>query len=188
MKRDTRDKIIETASELFYRNGYNLTGINEIIKESGIAKATLYSHFQTKEELLLAYLDAKDSELLSKIDSFISTKPRGNDRIVAVLQFLLPFFNQENFNGCWCIRTVAEVPRENDRIRSKIKDNKVQFRKFLSDVVSDNKPELSNQQQGYLTDQLYILYEGAITESHIHASDWPIVTSIDILKDKLDRI
>ena len=70
MKSNTRAKIIETASELFYTKGYNLTGINEIIKESGIAKATLYSHFNSKEDLLVAYLEAKDAELLKNIKSF----------------------------------------------------------------------------------------------------------------------
>lgn len=57
--RDTKDLILETASNLFCNNGYNLIGINEIIDKSGIAKATLYNHFKTKEDILLAYLDKK---------------------------------------------------------------------------------------------------------------------------------
>ena len=54
-KSDIRENIVKTASELFYRNGYNSTGINEIIRESGIAKATLYNHFKSKEDLCLSY-------------------------------------------------------------------------------------------------------------------------------------
>lgn len=56
-RQDTRDHIINTASELFYNQGYNLTGINEIIEKAEIAKATLYSHFKSKEELIQAYLE-----------------------------------------------------------------------------------------------------------------------------------
>ena len=187
MKTDTRNKIIETASALFYQKGYNLTGINEIIKESGIAKATLYSHFKSKEDLLIAYLDAKDAELLKNIKAFCDNKPKGNQRLVGVLEFLDQFFNQDHFNGCWCIRSVAEVPKENRRIRSKIKQNKRLFLKFLRQLVQDNRPELNYERQKQLTNELYLLYEGALTESHIHDEAWPIETAIRLLEDRLKR-
>lgn len=185
MKNDTRHHIIETASELFYKKGYNSTGINEIIKESEIAKATLYSHFKSKEDLLLAYLDVKDAELIKHIEEFCNNKPKGNKRLIAVLEFLVAFFNQDNFNGCWCIRSVAEVSKENERVRSKIKSNKKKFLSFLKQLVIENKPSLSPIKQEQLSNQLYLLYEGALTESHIHNDEWPIETSIAILKDKL---
>lgn len=185
MKQNTRNTIIKTASELFYKKGYNLTGINEIIKKSGIAKATLYNHFKTKEDLLIAYLEEKDQELLQELKLYCDAKPKGNKRLIAILEFLIPFFNQENFNGCWCIRSIAEVPRENVKVRQKIKENKQKFRGLLETIVIENKPNLSNKEQLMLTNQLYILYEGAVTESHIHNSDWPIKTSINLLKTRL---
>ena len=185
MKTDTRHHIIEIASELFYKNGYNSTGINEIIKESGIAKATLYSHFKSKEDLLLVYLDVKDAELIKHIQVFCNSKPQGNKRLIAVLEFLVSFFNQDNFNGCWCIRSIAEVSKENERVRLKIKSNKEKFRNFLRQLVIENKPTWSAIKQEQLGNQLYLLYEGALTESHIHNAEWPIETSILMLKDKL---
>jgi len=51
-----KEHIIKTAADLFYTNGYNSTGINEIIKEAGIAKATLYNHFKSKGDVCIAYL------------------------------------------------------------------------------------------------------------------------------------
>ena len=71
----TREKIIQTASDLFYRKGYNLTGINEIIAEAGIAKATLYSHFASKEEVCVAYLQARNETLMKGLKSFLAEKP-----------------------------------------------------------------------------------------------------------------
>ena len=53
---DTRKKIVDTAARLFYEQGYNSTGINQIIAEAGIAKASLYAHFSSKEDLLKEYL------------------------------------------------------------------------------------------------------------------------------------
>lgn len=185
MKSETRNKIIQTASELFYKKGYNLTGINEIIAESGIAKATLYSHFKSKEDLLVAYLDMKDTALLKDIKAFCNSKPEGNARLLAVLEFLIPFFNEEAFNGCWCMRSVAEIPRDNRRIRQKIRSNKKTFHAFIKDLVVDNKPGLSSGDQEQLSNRLYLLYEGALTESHIHNAEWPIETAISLLKDLL---
>ncbi len=185
MKSDTRNKILETASELFYKKGYNITGVNEIIEAAGIAKATLYSHFSSKEDILLAYLDSKDAELLKNIKEFCNKKTKGNKRLIAVLQFLVPFFQQDNFNGCWCIRTLAEVPMQNQKVRLKIKNSKKNFFDFLEHLVLENKPELSAKEKKQLTNLLYLLYESAITESHIHNAEWPIEASISLLEDKL---
>lgn len=188
MKSDTRLTIVNTASELFYKNGYNLTGINEIIEKSGIAKATLYNHFKSKEELLIAYLDSKDEALLENLKIYTSAKPKGNKRILAVLEFILAFSNSQEFNGCWCIRSVAEIPKENIVIRSKIKDSKINFHNFLRTLVQENKSALSASIQKQLSNELYLLYEGAITESHLLDSDWPIKTAIRLFKDKLASV
>ena len=53
---DTRERIVDTASRLFYTQGYNSTGINQVIKEAGVAKASLYQYFPSKEDLLAEYL------------------------------------------------------------------------------------------------------------------------------------
>ena len=180
--------IIQTASRLFYEKGYNSTGINEIIREADIAKATLYSHFKSKEDLLIAYLDARDAELMENIEAFCNAKAEGNDRLIAVLEFLIPFFNQDGFNGCWCIRSLAEVPKENQRIRLKIKRNKEKFLEFIKHLVSENKPDLGLTQQTHLSNQLYLLYEGALTESHLHDAKWPIETSIHLFKTLLKAV
>lgn len=188
MKSKTRSQIIETASELFYNRGFNLTGINEIIHESGIAKATLYNHFKSKEEILIAYLNRMDEILAQNLLAFIGRKSEGDKRIIAVLEFLIQIFNKNDFNGCWCIRTMAEVPRENKRVREKVKENKQKFYTILETIVNENKPLLNRTKRKLLTSQLYLLYEGAIIESHLLESDWPIKTAIGLLKDKLKQM
>jgi len=185
MKSDTRNTIINTASELFYNKGYNLTGINEIIDKAGIAKATLYSHFKSKEDLCLAYLEARDHELMINIQKFCDSKPKGNKRLIAVLEFLLPFFRQPDFNGCWCIRTIAEIPKDNKEIRTKIKTNKQKVLNFIHELVKENKPRLSKMKQRSLGKWIYLLYEGAVAESHLQEDDWPIRANIQFLKSYL---
>ena len=75
---EVKNRIIETASLLFYKNGYNSTGINEIISEAGIAKATLYNHFKSKEELCLAYLRFKDKTFKEEIEAMQIQRKKEN--------------------------------------------------------------------------------------------------------------
>ena len=77
---EVKNRIIETASFLFYKNGYNLTGINEIISETGIAKATLYNHFKSKEDICLAYLQFKNTSFLKDIEAYTATKQKGKTK------------------------------------------------------------------------------------------------------------
>lgn len=184
-KSETRDLIIKTASELFYRNGYNLTGINEVIAVAGIAKATLYSHFKSKEDLCVAYLGEMNQELISNLQVFTAEKPAGVARLRAVLEFLIPFFESDGFNGCWCIRTVAEIPKENDKIKKKIKEEKNAFLRFIETLVEDNLPDWSAADRKRLARRIYLLYEGAIAESHLQDDSWPIHHNLELLDELL---
>lgn len=187
MKRQqTRQLIIETASDLFYERGYNLVGINEIIEAAGIAKATLYSHFKSKEDLCLAYLNYRDEGLIQELSAFSANRPKGPDRVMAILDFLLQFFNQDGFNGCWCLRTVAEVPRDNVRIKGTIQKQKKALLELIQKIVVENLPELSSAQQKELAQQVYMLYEGALSASHLHEHSWPIDTNIQLLQKLLN--
>lgn len=171
---EIRQHIIETASFLFYKNGYNSTGINEIIAESGIAKATLYNHFKSKEDICLAYLQFKNTTFLKDIEAFTKSKKIGKDQLIAIFDFLQIFFKDNDFNGCWCIKTVAEIPIENKRIRAEIQIQKNNFLQLISGLVSENQENATEKEINILARQIYLLYEGAIGESHLHQADWPI--------------
>ena len=169
-----RQNIIETASFLFYKNGYNSTGINQIISESGIAKATLYSHFKSKEDICIEYLKFKNTTFLEDIESFCRAKRKGENQVLAVFDFLQNFFKDKDFNGCWCIKTVAEIPQDNIRIRKEIQKEKNDFLQLINQLISDNLEDLSSREVTSLGKQIYLLYESAVAESHLHQEDWPI--------------
>jgi len=181
----TRALIINKASELFYKNGYNLTGINEIIAKADIAKATLYSHFKSKEDLCIAYLEYRDELLSKNLAAYCEGKPKGDAQLLAVLKFLIPFFKSEKFNGCWCIRTLAEIEPQNEKIRTCIKKSKADFIHYLRKLVKQNKPQLMPNVQKQLVNRIYLLYEGAVLESHLHSEIWPIKEAINLLKEIL---
>ena len=172
---------METASELFYAKGYNLTGINEIIKEAGIAKATLYSHFSSKEDICLAYLEYKDETFLSNLTAYLETKEEGKDKIFGLFSFLKQFFRDQDFNGCWCINTVSEIPKENQKIRETIQRQKNGLIDLIKRLIDENLPAIeSEQESNQLAKKVYLLYESAIAESHLHRAVWPIDSALEL--------
>jgi len=70
-------------------------------------------------------------------------------------------------------------------VREKIKENKNLFLDFIKTLVGENKPKLTKKQQDKLATRIYILYESAVSESHLHNDDWPIHESLDMLKGML---
>lgn len=181
MKRsELRNHIIVTASELFYRNGYNSTGINEVIEKSGIAKATLYNHFKSKDELCISYLKYMNNNFLKNIKDYCYAKSLVKNRILSIFDFLEDFFDDKSFNGCWCIKTISELPKNDKNIRKEIQNQKSQFIALISDLAEGNFENKSSKHKKSKIRQIYLLYESAVGESHLHEAKWPIKEAKEI--------
>ena len=180
-----KDHIIQTASDLFYQNGYNLTGINEIIREAGIAKATLYNHFKSKEDICVAYLQYKNNLFIEEIKTFVEKRPSGKDRILALFDYLDTFFNSKAFNGCWCINTISEIPKENTNIRNEILKQKQDLMHYISELIEHHLDYHSEEQTTLIAKQIYLLYEGAVSESYLQNNIWPIQSAKTICNQLL---
>ena len=104
-----RDLIVDVALKLFYRNGFHATGVDRIIAEAGVSKKTLYSHFRTKDELILATLRKRDELFRNRMmreTERRASNPR--DRLLSVFDFLADWFAEEGFSGCMFINASAE--------------------------------------------------------------------------------
>jgi len=169
-----RAKIVNTASDLFYRQGYNRTGINEIIREADIAKATLYSHFRSKEDLCLAYLSYRHDSFMKDIKRTMGEAEAGKPTFIALFDFLASFYKQKDFNGCWCIKTVAEIPMGDSRIRTEIQRQKKELVTYLDNLLAEYYPSMDWVTRRSTARQIYLLYESAVAESQLHREAWPI--------------
>lgn len=106
-----REKILNTAYEMFSRRGVRDVGIEEIIAGAGIAKATLYRHFPSKDELILAFLQRRE-ELwtFGRIES--EARRRGSDpegRLLAIFDVFHDWFAREDFEACSFINVLIEM-------------------------------------------------------------------------------
>ena len=176
-KISARDRALLTASNLFYRQGYNLTGVNQIIAEAGIAKATLFQYFPTKEDLCVAYLASKSEKWLSALKEAMSEGVSEDEQIVQAFEFLKKSASQEKFRGCSFLNILSEVPSNNEKILAEVKRNKASLQKLLADSTPFDKQ--------YRSSLIYILFEGAIIESQVQKDIWPIEEAQQAVKEIL---
>lgn len=108
--RSARDRILDTASELFYRHGYQAVGIDTIIARSGVAKMTLYRHFASKDELIAAYLKRADTEFWSWLDGEIRTAKGPRAKLVAAFDAVAKLANSPRCLGCTFQVAASEFP------------------------------------------------------------------------------
>ena len=104
-----RDHLLETALRLFYQHGYHATGIDLIIAEAGVAKTTLYRHFETKEDLILAALEQRDEQDRDAMRAFVEQRASDPvERLLVTFDFLETLFRDERFRGCMFVSAAGE--------------------------------------------------------------------------------
>jgi AcrR family transcriptional regulator len=108
---DARERILGSAYELFSRRGIRAVGIDEVIERAGVAKATLYRHFSSKDELVLAFL-ARREQLWTREWVEAEAKRRGatpEEQLLAIFDAFDEWFHEDNFEGCSFINTLLET-------------------------------------------------------------------------------
>ena len=183
--------LIQTALQLFYSKGVNSVGINEILKQSGIAKKTLYSHFSSKDDLVLATLVYRDGIFNQWFKEIIESEKSGEKSILALFYGLDDWFNNKvpelsPFRGCFFINTAAEYSVTDSLIRQYCRSHKQVIRALIKNKISlfiENPEDVSS-----LTNMIFMLKEGAIVSALVEGNKnagkacIPAVTRILALK------
>ena len=165
-----RDHLMATAWRLFYRDGLRAVGIDTILAEAGVAKMTLYNHFSSKEELIIAILEKRDVEfrasLMAQVDA---AGPAPEKRLLAVFDWLEAWFGSDNFKGCVFIRAVSEYPDPSHPIHQTAWRHKVAVKAALTDLCA----AAGAQDPATLAESLSLLIDGAIVTAHATQSTAP---------------
>lgn len=159
-----RDHLVGTALALFSKHGYHATGIDRILAESGVAKMTLYKHFRSKDELILAALRRRDEEfcrwLQAEVESRAAT-PR--ERMLAVFDVLETWFKDPEFNGCCFIHAAGEFGRKDDPVHAAAAEHKARMLAYFGELAraagAANADDMARQ--------LMLLVDGAIVAAHV---------------------
>jgi AcrR family transcriptional regulator len=167
-----RDQLLETAWRLFYRDGYHATGIDRILASAGVAKMTLYKHFRSKEELILAVLEKRSNQFRQSFSRFLQSK-RGTpeQQLLGVFDWLISWTKSKEFRGCFFQKAMAEYQNLDDPIHQAALAHKAAFRAEIRRLVE----EAGLGRPKNLADQLALIVEGAIVSSHALGSPAPAV-------------
>jgi AcrR family transcriptional regulator len=110
-KADARERILDTAYELFSRRGVRDVGIDEVIERAGVAKATLYRHFPSKDDLVIAFLERREERwTLAWVEA--EAKRRGTtpeDQLLAIFELFDEWFHRDDFEACSFINVLLEM-------------------------------------------------------------------------------
>lgn len=105
-----RDRILETAFRLFYARGLRAVGVDTIIAESGVAKATFYKHFPAKDDLIVAYLDKVDEVWSGQLHAAAEAAGADPaDQLVGLFDALATACRRDGYRGCGFINAAAEA-------------------------------------------------------------------------------
>lgn len=162
-----RDRLLATASDLFYREGVQNVGIDRIIAESGVAKMSLYNHFKSKDALIAAWLQERDAHWRAWFQAAVerlASDPQ--DRPLAIFDALREWFEQADFRGCAFINSTVElVNPAHPGYQVSLAHQQVVFAYVLSLLETAGVPDPPT-----LAQQFILLIEGAIVVAMMQRS------------------
>jgi AcrR family transcriptional regulator len=152
-----RERVLEVAGELFYREGVRAVGIDTIIARSGVAKMSLYRNFASKDELIVAYLEERDRQFFSRWDEAVgSTDLDPRARLRALVGATIERVRRPGYRGCPFLNTSAEFPDAAHPARAIIDAHRREVRERLLGLCRG----LDSQHAESLTTQLIVLMDG----------------------------
>jgi AcrR family transcriptional regulator len=155
-KPSARERLLTAATELFYEEGIHTVGIDRVIERAGVAKATLYSTFGSKDELIRTYLSGRHELRRQRMDEGLSRFDSPRDRLLGVFDVLGELFAEPTYRGCAFANASAEA-----QLGSPILAETERYRAWVRTLFVDLAAAAGATDPSILAGQLVLLYDGA---------------------------
>lgn len=174
----TRERIIAAATKLFYSEGIRATGVDAVAERAGVTKKTLYYHFQTKDELITAYLASRDQPTLAYYERwFAETRGSTADKVRGRFSSFGKSADTPNWRGCGFLRTIAELASTPGHPAIKAgAAHKKKFEAWMADTLARDGVD----DAGKIARQIVILLDGAATVMLIYRDAAYVETAGDV--------
>jgi AcrR family transcriptional regulator len=164
-----KDKVFQTAAQMFYQHGYRSIGVDTLAAESGIGKMTLYRHYPTKDDLIAAYLKDSNDLFWSNFEQISKNAPTAREKLLTFFESLQDYVKTPACYGCPFLNVATEYP-ETDYAGHQIaiehkQSVRARFRQLAKEAGA-NKPDV-------LADQLFLLMDGAYMASRMFGAKNP---------------
>lgn len=162
----TRERIIAAATKLFYSEGLRATSVDAVAEKAGVTKKTLYYHFQTKDELIAAYLASRDQPTLAYYARwFAESQGSTADKVRGLFSSFGKAADTPSWRGCGFLRTIAELANTPGHPAIKAgAAHKKKFEAWLADILARD----GVRDAARIARQIVILLDGAATVMLIH--------------------
>ena len=180
-----RERLLDAADELFYEEGIHIVGIDRVIEKAGVAKASLYSTFGSKDELVRAYLNRKYEQRRTRITEWLTrySTPRG--RLLGVFDALGDSIAQPGYHGCAFANASAESSPG-----SVAEQVTQEYRAWTRDLFTELARDAGAADPATLAAQLHLLYDGvnwaARIDRDLAAASRAQAAAAALLDDQLD--
>lgn len=152
------ERILHTASEMFYRKGIRAVGVDSIAAEAGVTKKTLYEKYGSKDELVAAYLRARDESWRDWLEEYVERRGgSATERLLSTFDALGEWMERENYRGCGFVNAAVEFPDAGHPVRAVVLEQKRWVRDYLTKLAAEAGAEDPED----LAEGLIILQEGA---------------------------
>ena len=179
-----RDRLIDTAIALFNRHGFHATGVDRIVAVAKVAKKTLYAHFPSKEDLILAALARKRAAFAGKfLPAVLASSEQPRDRLLSLFELAKSWFDDPDFYGCIFVNAAVEYSEAGHPINACAREFKTLLRGFALEQAQAGgaaDPET-------LADQIALLFEGATTVAQVSARPDAATTAKSIAAQLIDQ-
>jgi AcrR family transcriptional regulator len=183
--KNTREKLLDRATDLFYSYGIHAVGLDRILKDVGVTKTTFYNHFESKDELACEVLRRRHDWELEAFMNAVEQISEGEPRLTLLAMFdvLHKWFTDPDFRGCQFINAAAEFPLPHDPVHREATRHKIATRQLLRDTAkaagAANPDELG--------DQILVLFEGAITLRQVIGDNQAAATARKVAEALVDQ-
>ena len=168
MRPSKRDELVRKALEIFYREGFHATGMDMLAAETGISKTTMFKHFRTKEDLILAVLRLRDEDFRNWLFRRMQQAGPPREQLSAMFDALAEWFATPEFRSCMFIKAASEYPDPSHPIHAQSAEHKRLLFRQLHRIAADAGAE----DPAALARALLLLKEGAIVTAHLgHEAD-----------------
>jgi AcrR family transcriptional regulator len=156
VRRSARERLLAAADELFYNEGVHTVGIDRIIEHAGVAKASLYNTFGSKDELVRAYLQARHASVTQRITEAVERYNTPRERLLAVFEGQGELFARPDYRGCAFTRASAES-HSGDLTEQATET----YRRWVRTLLTELAEQAGAPEPEALARQLHLLYDGS---------------------------
>ncbi|GAA5544415.1 MULTISPECIES: TetR/AcrR family transcriptional regulator [Brucella] len=180
MRASIRDQILNVAGALFYKEGIRAVGVDRIIEEASVAKATLYRHFPSKEHLVAAYLSERHERVLQSLEDVLVDIPEPRHQLRIIFERLHEKADSPEFRGCAFALAVAEHG-ESERVVSIAREHKRSVRDIFARILA-----AAGISEAAPVAHLALLYEGALATVAVNRNPTQVLAAKDAALDVFD--